>query len=204
MNRLDLSLQWGFVHAMPILLILALLVAIGETLGNTPAMSALSFSLLFVWVVVMQWLVMERQGYRPGRWVSATIAGIAASAIIGMVVMATLDVANILPENMEIIPGMIMAGLILGAAQWMALRRQAAGAGWWVPASVLGFFIGGIVYSLLGNQVLLLDEYGLGFPGRYELALLIAAFAGYGVMTGLVLGWMLRTEGSTEDIEQQE
>ena len=202
MSRLDLSLQWGFAHAMPVLLILALLVGIGESLGNTPAMSALSFSLLFGWVVVLQWLVMERQGYRSGRWAIATIAGIAASVIAVMVIMAALDGVNILPENLETIPGIALAGLILGGAQWMALRRQAARSGWWVAASVLGFFIGGIVYGIFGNKVLMLDAYGIGFPGRYELALLIAAFAGYGVMTGLVLAWMLRTEDSAKDIEQ--
>ncbi|MCI0490720.1 MAG: hypothetical protein L0229_29350 [Blastocatellia bacterium] len=203
MKRLDLSLQWVLAHAMPMLLVLALFAAAGEAAGNTPMMSFLSFGLLFAWVMSLQGLVMKRQGYRTGSWMIATVAGIAASAVIGMIALAILDGTNILPEDsvMEIMPGILIAGTVLGLMQWLALRRQASGSGWWIPASAIGFLLGGIVYWLARNQVSLMDDYGLGFPGRYELALLVAAFAGYGAMTGMVLVGMRRTPALTTNLE---
>ena len=201
MKRLDLSLQWIFAHAMPLLLVLALVAGAGELAGNTPLMSFLCYGLLFVWVMSLQGLVMKRQGYRTGSWMLATIAGIAASASIGTIVLALLDGANILPEDMEIMPGILTAGAILGIMQWLALRRQASGSGWWIPASAIGFLLGGIAYWLMRNQLSLIDEYGFGFPGHYELALFVAAFAGYGAMTGMALAGLSRTHGLTTNVE---
>jgi hypothetical protein len=201
MKRLDISLQWVFAHAMPLLLVLALFAAAGKTMGETPLMSFLSYGLLFAWVMSLQGLVMKRQGYRTGRWLLATIAGIFASAIIGTVALATLDRTNVMPKDLEIMPGILLAGTMLGITQWLVLRRQASGSGWWIPASAAGFLLGGIAYWLARNQVSLMDEYGFGFPGHYELALLVAAFAGYGAMTGMVLAGLSRIPALPTNIE---
>src|SRR5262249_52958341 len=36
-------------------------------------------------------------------------------------------------------------GAVLGAAQWFILQRKFEGSGWWIPASALGFAVGGAV-----------------------------------------------------------
>ena len=201
MKRLDLSLQWILAHAMPLLLVFALVAAAGDAAGNTTLMSFLCYGLLFLWVLSLQALVMKRQGYRIGSWMIATLGGIAAGAIIGTLALAALDGINLLPEDMEMMPGILIAGVILGLMQWLALRRQASRSVWWIPASAIGFLLGGIAYWLSRNQLSLIDEYGFGFPGHYELALFVAAFAGYGAMTGMALAGLSRTHGLTTNLE---
>ena len=39
----------------------------------------------------------------------------------------------------------VVAGALLSAAQWLVLRRYAAGAGWWVPAHSTGWAVGMVV-----------------------------------------------------------
>jgi hypothetical protein len=39
-------------------------------------------------------------------------------------------------------PGSVAAGAVIGAAQWLALRRRLHFAGWWIPASALGWCVG--------------------------------------------------------------
>src|SRR6266542_3644145 len=46
--------------------------------------------------------------------------------------------------------GPALAGLLGGVAQWFALRRRGAGAGWLVAAGTFGFLLGGIAAIAIG------------------------------------------------------
>jgi hypothetical protein len=46
----------------------------------------------------------------------------------------------------------VLAGALLSVVQWLALRRYARGAGWWVPAHALGW-AGGRVIAFWGMDV---------------------------------------------------
>ena len=65
------------------------------------------------------------------QWVLASILGFAIGAAIGNAVTDLIFTA--------------LFGAVGGFTQWLVLRRQIAGAGWWVLASTLGFALAPIV-----------------------------------------------------------
>jgi hypothetical protein len=73
----------------------------------------------------------------------------------------------------------LFMGLVLGALQWLVLRSHLNGAGWWVPASGVGWGLGFTTGVLLAQQFGLM-EVGFGLS--------------IGLTTGLCLGifqWMV-------------
>jgi hypothetical protein len=86
--------------------------------------------------------------------------------------------------------GMGMAeGSILGAAQWLALRRHVPKAGWWIPANALAWMLG-MVVVFLGTSFIPVE--GITVPVALLLLLFVgAAGAVVGAVHGLVLIWLL-------------
>ena len=109
------------------------------------------------------------------QWVLASIFGYGIGAGIGNAVLAlippiacTQSFSNSLIERLMnircILPALdlallvVMLGLAGGFVQWLVLRRRIARAGWWVPASGLGFPIALVIalgagMSLGGNSI---------------------------------------------------
>ena len=87
------------------------------------------------------------------QWVLASMLGFAAGAAIGNAVANWIFTA--------------LCGAVGGFMQWLVLRRQIAGAGWWVLASTLGFAIAPIA-ALAGvmamSQVMSLDANPMAAP----------------------------------------
>ena len=87
------------------------------------------------------------------QWVLASILGFAMGAAIGNAVTDLIFTA--------------LFGAVGGFMQWLVLRRQIAGAGWWVLASTLGFAIAPIV-AITGlmavSQIMSLDGNPLVAP----------------------------------------
>jgi hypothetical protein len=102
--------------------------------------------LLFAGVLfgLMQWLVLRRYVLRTG-W-----------AVLGASVGLWLGYGGgyaILGFPFDYILGPALAGLLAGSVQWLALRRQVAGAGWWVVANTFGLMLGsmvGVAIAFLG------------------------------------------------------
>ncbi len=75
-----------------------------------------------------------------------------------------------------------LLGLVLGAAQWLVLRRSIERASWWVAANTVAWSLGFLAASLLS-----------GGPGSAASALSIAIpGAVSGALTGVALMWLLR------------
>jgi hypothetical protein len=127
----------------------------------------------------MQWFVLRRRVSRAGWWVLATPVGNALGSFISVVSPALF---------FQLLVGAPARGAITGAAQWLVLRRQVHGAGWWVLASILGAFVGGLV-ALLGPRELAGGEISSMVPVLVgvEIAATIAASA----VTGIALAWLL-------------
>jgi hypothetical protein len=68
----------------------------------------------------------------------------------------------------------LIAGALAGVLQWLTLQRHSTRAGWWVPASAVGWALGMAIGTSLGGP--------LGWP-------LVGATSG--AITGLVLLWIL-------------
>ena len=47
--------------------------------------------------------------------------------------------------------GVVVGGIMVGMLQWLVLRRQVAGAGWWVPASLGAAVVVGVVVFGVGT-----------------------------------------------------
>jgi len=65
-------------------------------------------------------------------WTVATVAGTTAGLLICIVAAGAITIT---PHALQRIAGHALLGAILGTAQWMALRRWAAGAAIWIPCS---------------------------------------------------------------------
>ncbi len=107
------------------------------------------------------------------QWVLASILGFAMGAAIGNAVTDLIFTA--------------LFGAVGGFMQWLVLRRQITGAGWWVPAHLLG--------SLVGGGLGIVAFHAMSLIGFYQFAWAAAGAmfgAGLGAVTGITLVWLLR------------
>lgn len=97
----------------------------------------------------VQAIGLRRTLRKPLWWIVATIAGIGLGLALGVVIveqvgiLATGSRPNIARigaamRALSFVTVGLVAGTILGVAQWLVLRAQAAGVRYWVPASGLG------------------------------------------------------------------
>jgi hypothetical protein len=92
-----------------------------------------------IFVGMAEWLVMRKYISRCEWWVMATIVGWA----IGFGAQAILHEVLRQPRrnlDIEALYGAI-AGLVVGFAQWLVLRRIVPKAGWWIAAMLLSGFL---------------------------------------------------------------
>jgi hypothetical protein len=128
-----------------------------------------------------------------GAWVVATAVG----WVVGFAICEAFS-AFLKSLNSD---GLVI-GAGIGIAQWLVLRRQAGGAGWWILASIVGFGIGkvlgdpvaanlgGFVGSALGGATIGLAAGALLWIALLRLGAdpgmwLVASTVGWGV------GWLL-------------
>ncbi|HEY3227989.1 MAG TPA: hypothetical protein VGJ87_02140 [Roseiflexaceae bacterium] len=93
-----------------------------------------------------------------------------------------------------------LAAALAAVAQWSALRRQVAGAGWWVAASALGFMLGGIA-GLVPAFLGLGEAIGTTYLGWIALNGLMGAINGAigGAIAGAVLVRLLRRQATAPE-----
>ena len=155
-----------------------------ELIGHTPLGEGLATC---VWAIVLgavvgiaQWVVLRERVPGAGRWVWASIAGLAvAGGVGGAVVVAG---ANADWGSLAAVLVVALGGAVTGILQWLVLRSQVSRAGWWVLASTVGWALGVLVASTIP-------------PGNNEtgpLWALAVTGAVLGVVTGGALVWLLR------------
>jgi hypothetical protein len=112
---------------------------------------------------------------------SAWATGLGAGLLLGAPIQVLVGMMLVTPA----ITG--LAGGVLGAGQWLALRRW-RGTGWWIPASAVGMALG------LTLGVTLVEQIGRWLTGgavnvaRLTPVERAGSFAVIGVVTGLFLG----------------
>lgn len=118
---------------------------------------------------ILQWLTLRRHVPVAGRWVLGSTLGFAAvAALFGALSGVVSEAANEIVHNS-------LGGMVAGTIQWRILRPHMANAGWWIPATILGFLSAGGVSSVLGS----------GPEG------MLAGIAGLAAITGAVLVWLM-------------
>lgn len=149
----------------------------------------------------VQWLVLRR--YLPqlsGRtWIGATAV---AAGIAWALVLLALSIPNpeVIPIWVLIIAGVLFGStflVLIGGAQWLALRHVTARAGWWILANAIGWPIG-VIVSIIGIGLI---------PDGASLGLMIVIGIASGVMMGIIVGaitggflvWLLRDRLAAPD-----
>lgn len=155
---------------------------VGLTIGHVacrlidPQSSLSSFSVGCAAVVVimaglslgtMQSLVLESRIARRGWWVLASgLAWPVAWLMFAMVaegigvITWTRNVAT--GSSLLGFASEVMGGALLGAMQWCVLRRKYSQAGWWIPATAVGWALGGLAGQAVFRG---LNAPGVGLSG---------------------------------------
>lgn len=84
---------------------------------------------------VLQWLVLRSHLRDAGRWVLAGVVAMAVSSA------GILGAGSGMPE-VAWFASVWTLGLLMGLLQWLVLRREIDGAGWWVVASPIAWAVG--------------------------------------------------------------
>lgn len=140
-----LWLRWVVANAIGLALGLALWGILSDTLGehgpiDSPLVVIPSSIVAFLSVGAvagtLQWLALRDHLDHLGWGILAGSVGYAVGFIAGF---------EIGGPPVDFILGFTLFGLGVGIVQWLALRRRVSRAGLWVPTSMLGLVIGGVV-----------------------------------------------------------
>jgi hypothetical protein len=144
----------------------------------------------FLPLSVAQWLVLRRHLRHPGRWVIASAVGVCLGTYAQRIVIFGLGAAPAIlpakdPQALGVLfnaqlfwgrgLGLFVLWGVVGAAQWLVLRRHFRHAGWWVLASAVAGAVSGALALVVGSA-----SGGL-------LISYLARWSAYGAMTGLTL-----------------
>ncbi len=111
----------------------------------------------------MQWSVLRTRLQWAIWWIPANVAG----WMIGIAISSSLGSSSLVAAL-----GWTVIGLTIGLAQWCILRNQIRDAIWWIPVSIIGWTISGLLVMRLGPT---------------------GALA-YAPITGLILAWSCRPQ----------
>jgi hypothetical protein len=109
-------------------------------------------------------------GWRFGlRWVLLTVVGWIISFPLGFILVAVAgwiigvtEGSILLKLGLDNAAVFICIATVVGLMQWLALRRIVRRAGFWVPASIIGFTISSIIHGVVCYVYGYPDD--LGFP----------------------------------------
>jgi hypothetical protein len=192
--------QWVLANAAPFLVVYILIASLGTLLGHD-AQGVLAYLVLVAMLVTLQWAVLRRQVSRALWWLLATLVGIPVGAAASIPVLAAMDTAG--QEVAGVLVGITLFGGVLGAVQWLVLKRHVRSAAWWIPASAASWLLYVGVDIASRKAGLLLPGYELfGRLGQIEVAMLGYAFLSYGVITGLLLVWLLARRPSVPTVKE--
>ena len=157
-----------------------------ELIGHTPLGEGLaacvSGILIGAVVGIFQWVILRERVPGAGRWVWASIVGLAvAGGVVGPLLLVGGGNADF--GSLAAVLVVALGGAVTGMLQRPVLRGQVSRSGWWVLASTVGWGLGMAVTGAGMNALAVGDFCGLmGFFGGAVL----------GAVTGGALFWLLR------------
>ena len=147
-------------------------------------------------LVLLQWAALRQ--WIPGAWwwIPATLAGRIMGPPVASAFFAVMDLAVSRrgPRTLvEVIVGFAIIGAVIGAMQWLVLRRTLPRAGWWVAASTLAWASAEITAA--GAADLVDGLANLTGPAAWYAAFWTTNGLVHGVVTGTALLWISRHAG---------
>jgi hypothetical protein len=133
---------------------------------------------------VAQWLLVRPYLPRAAFWIVATLIG----WVLPIALLVVFFPPSVVNQHGQI--GIVLAsiGLMMGAAQYLLLRRYKLHSGWWIPASMLGWTILALALPIpITNQLEILKVGAIpalitGIP----FALVVAKRSAFETETGMV------------------
>jgi hypothetical protein len=119
---------------------------------------------------IMQWPVLYHRIPRAWRWPVATARAWTGGSLFLLIAV---------PADLQILLAGLIAGPLVGLAQWLILRREVYWAGWWIVISAMAWITGLTV-----------------LPGVLTTGALV------GAMTGLALNLLLHYPKPAPDIQK--
>ena len=140
-----------------------------------------------VLLVVAQSVVVLRYA-RHARWWAVATAGGVLLTLAAVTVGVRGDMGT---QSVAYGAIVLLEGAVVGGAQWLALRRQVSGSGWWVLATALGWPAAAITGRILAWPVILLYHPASGPLWVVPTLFILGATLG-GALLGRVLVALLR------------
>ena len=130
-------------------------------------------------VGIFQWLNLRRRVSWAGMWIWVTAVGwmisipLALSLYTWLRSISASAFVDIWGKTIQA----TMIAILIGAIQWLLLRRYVSRAGWWILANLIGWNAASLLAGA-GAMVGVLDSIPMGIS--------------VGAVTGLVLTWLLQ------------
>ncbi len=155
----------------------------GSDIARSASLGAVAGALLGV----TQWFVLRQRAVSALPWVLSGSVAWAVAMAVGTVIGRSVEFA---PDSAATyaaaaagavsVMGAVV-GLFLGGLQWLTLRKDVPGAGWWVVACVVGWAVASLaaagILLIVGDRV---EEWG-GLP-------LLGVVAAIGLVAGAITG----------------
>lgn len=106
--------------------------------------AVLYFTVQGLVLAVAQGMIVRRYIAHSGWWVLATV--VAMMLYVAVLIGAFQDPRNYLFDYGG---SLLTPGILLGAGQWLVLRRHVPRAAWWIGASALGWALGILVSNVV-------------------------------------------------------
>lgn len=88
----------------------------------------------------VQYILLRRYYLHMGWWVLATTIGLSLTFLVMDLGQSSASALGMDPYSIpSVVIQLMLVGGILGAAQWLVLRRHIPNAVWWIPASMVGW-----------------------------------------------------------------
>jgi len=105
--------------------------AVGWLLGRF-LLPNLSFWTIGLAIGILQGIVLQHRIRKSWQWILATAVGWMLGSFI---------ILFVVPQGMDFLAGAV-AGLAMGTAQWVILRREIQWSGWWIVMNVVAWTTG--------------------------------------------------------------
>jgi hypothetical protein len=140
------------------------------------------------WSLWFQWVLASSLGYGVGTTVGNSLAVLipqmtCSQSFADSFIDRLTNFACIQP-SLSLLFIVVLLGLAGGFIQWLVLRRRIAGAGWWIPASALGFPI-----------ALVLADKAMRLVGDFAAAPILLGVL-FGVLSGSLPWLVLRRQNA--------
>jgi hypothetical protein len=146
--------------------------------GNEDRLAApILITALVLLLGVAQALVLSMRLRRPWGWLGVSAAGCALAVLVFLLIAVLGAMGNLNPMGWTTTLTLIIFGACMGVVQWAYLRRLWSQAIWWIPASILGWALPGLLVGRAFTSPLQLTMLGI-IPAAITGALVAWWFSG--------------------------